>query len=223
MPSQYPYRLTIRNEYLGVSKATAMTRNELDWLVEAQHAKWAEQEARLRQAHQKESDRHAARQHAENLKWQADEDQAARQRLDSFRNILAVSLPVNLAVNWDFLLDRREFAPFQFHLPKPDRDAVRLDLLGPSPAEEDVARPIPENGGWWEFIIPFLRARRLKRQEETESEYEVEGLASLRGLRQAAEGLSSPRGRGRGRFQLCRPRLQRGIHAGEYKIRSCAG
>ncbi len=41
MPSQYPYRETVRNKYLGLSKVIrAMTAQELDWLVEAQLAKW---------------------------------------------------------------------------------------------------------------------------------------------------------------------------------------
>jgi hypothetical protein len=49
MPSQYPYHETIRNEYLGVSKVIrAMTLQELEWLVEAQLAKWREQEDRKR-------------------------------------------------------------------------------------------------------------------------------------------------------------------------------
>ena len=47
MPSQYPYRQTIRNEYLGVSKVIrAMTAHELAWLIEVQPEKWAEQERR---------------------------------------------------------------------------------------------------------------------------------------------------------------------------------
>jgi hypothetical protein len=75
MPSLYPYRRTVRNEYLGVSKVIrAMTMHELDWLVEAQLEKWREQEDRKRQQRQKEADREAAREHAWNLKSQAEED-----------------------------------------------------------------------------------------------------------------------------------------------------
>jgi hypothetical protein len=72
MPSQYPYRQTVRNEYLGVSKVIrAMTSRELDWLVEAQLVKWREQEARKRQQRQKEANHETARQYAENLKSSA--------------------------------------------------------------------------------------------------------------------------------------------------------
>ena len=47
MPSQYPYQQTLRNKYLGVSKVIhAMTLPELDWLVEAQYAKWRDQQTR---------------------------------------------------------------------------------------------------------------------------------------------------------------------------------
>src|SRR5262245_38422091 len=61
MPSRYPYQVTIRNEYLGVSKVIrAMTRQELNWLVEAQLAKWREQAHRKRQQKEKEAERLAA-------------------------------------------------------------------------------------------------------------------------------------------------------------------
>src|SRR5262245_34789590 len=127
MPSQYPYRQTIRNEYLGVSKVIrAMTRNELEWLIQAQLIKWQEQEAKQRQQRQKEATRLAARQHAENLKWQADEDtKAAQQQLETFRTILISSLRIDLTINWAEWVDRRTYPPFLFTLPKPDRDAIR--------------------------------------------------------------------------------------------------
>src|SRR5579871_6892492 len=58
MPSRYHYEETVRNEYLGVSKVIrAMTEEELDWLVEAQLAKWREQEKRKRQQKEKEAER----------------------------------------------------------------------------------------------------------------------------------------------------------------------
>jgi restriction system protein len=176
MPSQYPYRQTIRNEYLGVSKVIrAMTSRELDWLVEAQLAKWREQEARKRQQRQKEADREAARQHAENLKWQAEEDtRAAQENLETFRTILSGSLGVNLALDWEQLLDRRCVPPFRFSQPKPDRDHIRLQLLGPRPAERLVASPIPENPGFLELFLPFLRRRRLEREAEAAETFERE-------------------------------------------------
>jgi restriction system protein len=174
MPSQYPYRKTIRNEYLGVSKVIpAMTLHELDWLAEAQLAKWREQEARKRQQRQKEADREAARQQAENLKLQAEEDtRAAQDNLETFRTILRGSLGVNLAPDWEQLLDRRCVRPFQFSHPKPDRDQIRLQILGPKPTERQVASPAPEEPGFLESLLPFLGRRRLEREAEATELFE---------------------------------------------------
>src|SRR5437763_1358159 len=174
MPSQYPYRQTIRNEYLGVSKVIrAMTLHELRWLVEAQLAKWAEQEARRRQSQRKEAQRLAARQHAENLKAQAEEDtKAAQQQLETFRTILSASLGVSLAVAWEPLLDPRGYPPFHFGDPKPDRDAIRLHLLGPKPTEEYIPPPRLEKARWWELFLPFLRNQRLERNKSAEERYQ---------------------------------------------------
>ena len=124
MPSQYPFRQTICNNYLGVSKVVrATTLNELHWLVQAQQAKWSDQEARKRLQREKESARDRARNQAENLKAQADEDtKTAQQNVFGLRNILLSSLDLNLAINWESLLDRRTIAPFQSHRPKPNAD-----------------------------------------------------------------------------------------------------
>ena len=109
MPSQYPYRKTLHNEYLGVRKVIrAMTLHELDWLVEAQTAKWRDQELRRRQQRRKEAERKTVRQHTEGLKGQAEEDtRAAQESFEALRTILTSSLGVNLAIDWDQLLDRR--------------------------------------------------------------------------------------------------------------------
>jgi hypothetical protein len=166
MPSQYRYRTTICNEYLGVSKVIrAMTRGELQWLVEAQLSKWTEQEERKRQQRQKEAERLALQQYAKDLKWLAEEDtKAAQQRLDTFRNILSGSLTTNLTLDWESMLDRRSFRPFQFTDPKPDRSVIRLQLLGPAPTERLVASPAPEKASILEFVLPLLRRRRLERE-----------------------------------------------------------
>src|SRR5581483_5704994 len=141
MPTQYPYRRTVRNEYLGVSKIIrATSARELEWLEGLQLTKWREQETRKRQRQLKEMEREAARQHAENLKCQAEEEtETAQKNLETFRNILAESLQLNLALDWDQLRDRRSFRPFHFNHPKPFKDAIRLQLLGPEPKEEMIA------------------------------------------------------------------------------------
>jgi restriction system protein len=135
MPSQYLYRQTIRNEYLGVSKTIrAMTRNEFEWLARAQLAKWDEQESRRRQAQQKNAEREAARHDAESTKSQAAEDTAAaKERIEAFGSILVSGQGYEPQLDWNGLLDRRSFYPFAFDQATPDRDAIRLQILGPEP------------------------------------------------------------------------------------------
>ena len=157
MPSQYPYQETVRNEYLGVSKVIrAMTRRDIEWLMEAQLAKWEEQEARKREQRQKEATRQ-----------QAEEDtRGAQENIERFRTILTGCLAVNVALDWEQLHDRRSVAPFQFTEPKPDRDQIRLQLLGAKPAESLVVPPVPEEPGFLELFLPFLRRRRHERESE---------------------------------------------------------
>jgi uncharacterized membrane protein YqiK len=81
MPTQYPYRQTVRNEYLGVSKVIrATSAEELDWLMKLQFSLWREQESRKQLRQQKEREREAAKQHAENLKCQAEEESKTAQK-----------------------------------------------------------------------------------------------------------------------------------------------
>ncbi len=176
MPSRYPYQATIRNEALGVSKVIrAMSRSELDWLAEAQIAKWGEQEDRKYQQQQKDAQRAAVKEEVESLKAQAQVDTiAAQTRLEAFRNILLASLKINLAFDWQPFLDRRSFPPFHFTYPKPDRDAIRLQILGPEPEEQFVPIPVPERGSIFEVFLPFLRRQRLERDYEASEAYERE-------------------------------------------------
>src|SRR4051794_35789235 len=111
MPSQYPYRRTVRNDYLGISKVIrAMTPSELQWLADAQLAKWGEKERRKRQQRQKESERQTALQQVENLKLRAEEEtKIAQQNLEAFRSILAGGLRAKPAFDWEEFIDRRQF------------------------------------------------------------------------------------------------------------------
>jgi len=173
MPSQYRYRTTIWNEYLGVSKVIrAMTSEELDWLIAAQEAKWDEQVARKRQQKQKEKERKATKREAENLKLQAEEEsQAAQERVDAFRKILTGSLDVNMVIDWEQMLDRRAVPAFQFEHPKPNRDEIRLKILGPEPREQTIAAPLLEEPGFFEFLLPSLRRRRLEREDLVKDDF----------------------------------------------------
>jgi hypothetical protein len=166
MPSQYLYQQTLHSVNLGVSKVIrAMTSHELDWLVEAQFAKWHEQEVRKRTQEQLKAQREAARRHGEDLKRRAEDDtRAAQADLDALRTILTGGLAVNLAVDWEQMLDRRRMPPFQFSDPKPERDRIRQQLLGSRPVEMLVASHAPEEPSFLEFFLPFLRRRRQERE-----------------------------------------------------------
>jgi restriction system protein len=174
MPSRYPHQATIRNEYLCVSKVIrAMTREELDWLVDAQLAKWREQARRKRQQKAKEAERLAAKEEAENLQAEAQaRSRTAQQRLEAYHGILAANLRKNLAVDWDSLLDRRGYPAFEYFDEKPDRDEIRRNLLGPEPKERFVSLPKTEEPSAFEFLLPFLRGRRLQREAEAREDYE---------------------------------------------------
>jgi restriction system protein len=143
--------------------------------VQAQLSKWHEQETRKRQQKAKEAQRVVARQHAENLKSQAEEDtRAAQEALDTFREILAAGLHVSQRIDWDQLLDRRGCPPFQLSVPKPDRDRIHHQLLGPRPAETLIASPVPEKPSFLESFLTFLRTRRLQREAQAREAAEKE-------------------------------------------------
>jgi restriction system protein len=175
MVTRYLYQTTIRNDILGASKTIrAMTRAELDWLVQAQLSKWAEQTERKRQQRDKEAQRVAAKQEAESLRLQAEADSvAAQQRLDAFRRILRDCLSCNLRVRWEELLSRQVYPPFKFDIEKPNRDELRLQLLGPPPSERVVPVPASEEPSAFE-ILPFIRKRRIEREEAAQADYEWE-------------------------------------------------
>jgi restriction system protein len=176
MPSIYPYWETIRNEYLGVSKVIkAMTLWELNWLMDAQLAKWKDQERKKREQVQKEALRKSAQEALGNLKAQAEEDTgAAQEKINSFRKILAGSLDRNLIIHWEKLQDFRPFPPFKFDCPKPDLSQIRLGLLGAEPQEELASAPYPENPSIWELLLPFLKKGRLRRDQEAQEAFESE-------------------------------------------------
>jgi restriction system protein len=173
MASRYPYQQTVRNEYLGVSKVIrAMTLYELQWLAEAQLAKWSEQESRKRQQVQNEADRRTAKEIVENLKSQADEDtKQAQKQLDDLRSLLSASLTARSVLDWDSLMDCRGFPPFQFQLRPPNRGEIRTQLLGEEPRDIVGRPPVPETPGLLEFVVPFLRARRLNRDARAQDSY----------------------------------------------------
>lgn len=174
MPSQYPFRTTIRDDDLGVQKVIrAMNPSELEWLVEEQYRKWNEQLKRKRDRERKEAERRKNRREIEDMKDQAEADtEAATEQIKEYHTILSQTLGTNLRISWESLLDSSEYPDFKYAQAKPDADAIRLDLLGPPPAERRVLKPLTEASVWWESFLPFLRTRRIARNELAQSTYE---------------------------------------------------
>jgi restriction system protein len=171
MPSQYPYRRTIQNDYLGKSRVVkAMSLAELNWQVNAQQEKWDEEEARIRE---KERDK-AAR---EDLKAQAERQTVElRERIAELQGILHATLHVDDTIRWEALLDRRKFPEFKFEQPKPDRDAIRREILGSPPNEQEIRERmgVPFPRPIIEFVLPFLITRREQAERLAAGAYKNE-------------------------------------------------
>jgi restriction system protein len=184
MPSQYPYRTTVRNDYLGVSKIIrAMTRGELEWLAEAQLDKWSDQETRKRAQRAREKERKNAKVEAEALKAESGrETAAAAAAIDAFWRVLVSGLGPDLAPDWESLLDRSVYPPFHFRESKPDLDDIRLRLLGPEPQERHIPVPRAEEPSAFEVLLPFLRRRRLEREAEAQKAWERENKDARAGF-----------------------------------------
>ena len=103
MASQYPWRATIRNEYLGVSKVVrAMTPQELQWITQVQLQKWSDQESRKRALKSREADRKAANQRKLDVQRQAEDDtKTAQESITRLRSVLLDGVARNPALNWD--------------------------------------------------------------------------------------------------------------------------
>src|SRR5262249_30435289 len=72
------------------------------------------------------------------------------------------------------LQDKRSAPPFKFSLPKPDKEQMRLNILGPRPTQRIVPPPELETPSVFEIFLPFLRRRRLEREAEAVQEVERE-------------------------------------------------
>jgi restriction system protein len=92
------YTTTIENEYLGVSKTVkASDVGVLEEKAKAQLTRWAEQEVKQRIA--------------EATSTASD---AAAGQVEAIRRILQDTLAVNDRLDWDRMMDRTRFAPFEF-------------------------------------------------------------------------------------------------------------
>jgi restriction system protein len=171
MASQYPYRETIRNNYLGVSKEIcARTLDELNWRVWNQQAKWSAQAEKKRQTE-------AARQEVADLRLRAErQTEESKRRIEAVRSVLTEGIKAVAAVQWPHLRDHR--APpgpptFEFEQAKPDLDRIRADILGPIPTEAGIRCDfgVPDERPFVEMVLPFLRSKRLRLEDQANDEF----------------------------------------------------
>ncbi len=172
MPAVYPYRTTIRNNYLGLSKEICgRTRDEFDWRVKNQLVKWDAQEKKKRVAED-------ARQQVEDLRQKAERlTREVQERVQAICSILRDGLSAAHIIQWADLMDRRPAPPppaFSFDFPKPDLERVRQAILGPPPNEDSVRHEfaVPDERPFVEMILPFLRSRRLRLEDEAAEEFQ---------------------------------------------------
>jgi restriction system protein len=178
MPSKYDYYATVRNAYLGVSKEIrGMTPEEVDWLAAKQIKKWRDQEQRQRERESARQARETEKRATEDLKaWAAKETAMAIDRINAWRNLLTGGIGSSVRLNWDSQLDSRVYPRFEFHIPVPDINAIRLAILGPPPDLDEIRRRlgVPDAPGMTELIVPFLRGKRQRLEADANMTYAEE-------------------------------------------------
>ena len=153
-----------------------MTAQEFDWLVKTQLAKWQDQENCKRQQQRKACGHQVTnKQGVDYLKWKATEDtKEAQERLESMRTILTGSLDARLSFDCDLLPVGKDKQSFVFDEPKPNRDLLRIQLLGPRPTERPVTSPTREKNQSIDYILPFFIEQRLEREAKATEAFQNE-------------------------------------------------
>jgi restriction system protein len=152
------YQAIVSNAYLGKTASmraqAGETQADLHRRASIRANQWNEQaEKDLAKRHAMASKQLANQSHEE----LCEENEC---RLNELSNLLHATLKVNDRVDWDALVDTRQFHSFEFW-PAP----VRPPAL-PPPAEEKPS--------FWESILPPLKAKRLQRQQARNEAWEAE-------------------------------------------------
>jgi restriction system protein len=156
-PRQFPvYEATVENSYLGKSRVIkGKNFDEVRAKCQEQANAWGEQEvrARLGKAHaDAEDDAKAA-------------TTEALDKIEAWRGTLAATLPVNDRIDWERLLDRSSFPAFEFNDPPP-------------PKPDDPPPPPEPSKSFWEWLIPSMKANRLRQVAQLAVEHEQQKQAS---------------------------------------------
>ncbi|PTX53969.1 restriction system protein [Melghirimyces profundicolus] len=147
MSRKYFYYLTLSNDYLGkVKEIKGASPYEVDLKATEQLRKWHEQEMRERE-----------RERIQDLKEQAAFDtERAQKRLSEYQNILNATLDVDDRLDWSSLEKHDAYPAFSFTQEKPEKQKVHQEL------------GVPKEIKWLEFLLPFIKSSRLKKQGEAD-------------------------------------------------------
>ncbi len=133
------YQVQIGNAYLGKERLikdkdlSSAHRKAVDQL-----SKWDEQELKARIAEAKRDAKETARADAEA------KDEAAKEQIGALLGILAATLDVDDRIDWDELLDKREFPAFSHPTQRPaEPESLPPASLPPKP--------------FWSWLIPALK------------------------------------------------------------------
>ncbi|MCG8436427.1 MAG: restriction endonuclease, partial [Gammaproteobacteria bacterium] len=137
------YEATISNTYLGTTKVIkGETPSEVETKARQQFEKWHETEVRRRLVEAKQ-----------NAKAQAiEKTEEALEEIESLKEILSATLIIDDRINWESLLPNKKFPPFEI------------------PALKPIA-PLEPKGSNWEYVLPFLKRKRLEKWKEMVEEY----------------------------------------------------
>lgn len=147
MASKYLYSKCLSNDYLGVIKEIkAQTKWELDLKVSEQIRKWDEQ-----------AERKMEKEHVQDMKQQAEKmNEEAQEEIDKYESILADTLHVNDALDWDSMLRKDTYPSFKFKQLEPRLEDAYFRLRVPKQ-------------GFLEIIFKSKRDKRLAKEAEAQS------------------------------------------------------
>jgi len=174
LASSFHYSQQISNSYLHATKVIkAQTVWELKLKVNDQLEKWNAQEARQRERDRINNARENERARVDNLKRQTEKkNMQAQQERTEYECILAATLKVNDALDWNQMLRTVPFRTFSFQTKEPTIDAYYRGL--------DVPKK-----KFIEHLVPPVRKRRLRLEQAATKAYQKE-LASYHQTLQAA-------------------------------------
>lgn len=144
----YIYEKTITDPNTGITKTIkGNSRQEMDLKEKSQFDTWNIQETRRRKTAEIANGKDRA----------AYRTALAKAEIEAHRNILQSTLKVDDRLDWDKMMDRTPYPPFEFIEPKPTLDKSETGIQVPKPSPT------------LEKIFPSLKAKRLDREKQEQA------------------------------------------------------